>query len=1845
MPDHENQPGPCHFPTEERRLLLDSALSLAIIDTAQDAIIAKSLDGTVTTWNAGAERLFGYTAADMIGSPITRLFPPDRLHEEGELIARLVLGKTVSHFVTRRIRKDGAHIDVSVTLSPVRDAGGTIVAVSKIARDVTETQRQNLALALSAAIVEHSDDAIISKSLDGTVITWNAGATRVFGYSAAEMIGGPITCLFPADRLHEEAQLIAQLKHGKKISHFLTQRRHKSGSLIDVSIMLSPVRDATGKILAISKIARDITEVYRRQLASAVAAAIVEHSDDAIISKTLDGTVISWNSGAQRIFGYSAMEMVGGPILRLFPDDRLTEEHELVARLVLGTSVDHFVTQRIRKDGASIDVSVSLSPVRDSHGQIVAISAMAREVTAPHQPDSLHDARTTRAAKLVVRQASRQSKGAHGTDAGARVNHTLSEKIDELVRNEQRFQTLVRITSQVIWTTNPEGRMEGAQPGWAAFTGQSFGDYQGSGWYASVHPEDAQPTIDEWSRCVADRREFLFEHRLRRHDGAYRTCTINAAPIFNGDGSMREWVGVHNDITESRQQEDEIRAKESKFRLLAESLPQIVWTATPDGAIDYYNQRWFDYTGSTQLETQGWGWGSVLHPDDLQACVRNWNDSLESGKPIDSELRLLRAGDATYRWHLGRGVPLRDANGVIVKWLGASTDIDDYKRAEATNLALQAQLEDRVQQRTAELERVGKIAGVGGWSLTVAGAALSWSDETCRIHDLQPGYLPAFDEALGYYTEASRSAIEAACRDCMANAVPFDLDLQMTTAKGRGIWVRAFGEAQIELGTVVRIFGAFQDITTRKLAERELFDQHELLRVTLESIGDAVITTDACGRVQSLNSVASRLTGRSAHECRGIPVEQVFDILDERTKQRTLELMARALSPGGTAATGVSTILIARDGTEVRIEDSVAPIRDTSGNIVGVVLVFRDVTERTRAARALHSANERFALAAGAAGIGVWEWDLPRNALRWDEQMYGIYGQPPTSGEEPYAQWIASLHAEDRVRAEREINNALRDDANFDTEFRIVRAGEIRYIKACAQIQHDDAGVAIRMIGVNFDISALKKAEAGLEQTSSLLRRVLDSANDLAIVATGPDYTIRVFNKGAERLLGYAGAELIDSATAVAFHDAAEVEARGLELSALLGRPVQGANVFIDPTTLDVPHEWTFIRKDQRRIPVILNVSSMFDDSGALTGYLGIARDITRDRERDRLLQEAKSEAERANALKTEFLANMSHEIRTPLSAVIGLVYLLGQTSLSGQQRSYLKKINFAGHSLLGVINDILDLSKIEAGEMLIEDRELDVKHLVQGVCQMLTPSAQDKGIALSVQCAAGLPTGVRGDATRLGQIATNLLSNAIKFTEKGEVELILSCSKPTDVGISVRLSVRDTGIGMDANGLARLFRPFSQADASTTRRFGGSGLGLSITRRLVEMMGGEIGVTSTVGVGSEFCVDVPLRVADAGHPLIERALAATLPTSLGARSLSGAKILVVDDSEINCEVAQHILHGHGATVAITHSGAEALERLRQDPTAFEIVLMDVQMPDMDGNEVAQRIRTELQLETLPIIALTAGALLSERARSLQAGMNDFLTKPFEPAALIALVGRHLKGRPVASFQAAPPSPITAGAHPDGSDLIFNASSQIDTTVARDVFGEDTALFATLLGRLLRDFSEFALPISLELHDAAALTNLMTRLHKLAGGAGMIGATTVHRLAAAAEAALASGQAPDEVETLLQRLAAALTTLAEEVAPMLAAATVPDSVSTDKFPASIVATPQSIDRLLELLDHQNMEVMEHFSAMSPALRSTFGEVRFAHLREAVNSLHFAVAAALLRESSAADQPLASRLGT
>jgi PAS domain S-box-containing protein len=370
----------------QRRVLESAQFQAAIVENSDDAIVSKDLDGRIQSWNDAATRMYGYTAEEAIGQPIdiVILDDPERRQEELEIRARIARGERIEHYETERRRKDGTQFPVSLSISPVRDASGRIVAAAGFARDVTEQRRSIQSTEFQAAIVENSDDAIVSKDLEGRILSWNDAATRMYGYTAEEAIGQPIDIVIPDDpeRRQEELGIRAQIARGERIEHYETERRRKDCTRFPVSLSISPVRDASGRIVAAAGFARDISE--RRVLESAqYLAAIVETSDDAIVSIDLDGRILSWNDTAERMYGYTAEEAIGRRIDIVIPEDaaKRQEELDILARIARGEQIKHYETTRRRKDGAVFQVSVSISPVRDASGQIVAAAGFARDIS------------------------------------------------------------------------------------------------------------------------------------------------------------------------------------------------------------------------------------------------------------------------------------------------------------------------------------------------------------------------------------------------------------------------------------------------------------------------------------------------------------------------------------------------------------------------------------------------------------------------------------------------------------------------------------------------------------------------------------------------------------------------------------------------------------------------------------------------------------------------------------------------------------------------------------------------------------------------------------------------------------------------------------------------------------------------------------------------------------------------------------------------------------------------------------------------------------------------------------------------------------------------------------------------------------------------------------------------------------------------------------------------------------------------------------------------------------------------------------------------------------------------
>jgi PAS domain S-box-containing protein len=354
--------------------------SLAVVSSSDGATIGSDLEGIVVAWNKSAEALYGYTAEEMIGQPIAAVVPEHGHEESLQALRDIAAGQTTARYDTVHRRKDGSLVHVSVIVAPIGNSKKQTIGYSTLAQDVTKRKRGEECERL-AAVVESSEDAIIGQSLDGTIFAWNCGAEALFGYSASQAVGKPVQMLLPPERINEESDILEQIRNGVRFKHFETVRVRKDGTNVPVSVTISPIRDKSSAITGASQIARDITDRVCAAEVRERLAAVVESSDDAIIGKTLDGTITTWNPGAENLFGYSASEAVGKPIQMLLPPERGNEEAEILARIKRGERLAHFETVRLQKDGKRIDVSVTISPIRDGSGAIVGASKIARDIS------------------------------------------------------------------------------------------------------------------------------------------------------------------------------------------------------------------------------------------------------------------------------------------------------------------------------------------------------------------------------------------------------------------------------------------------------------------------------------------------------------------------------------------------------------------------------------------------------------------------------------------------------------------------------------------------------------------------------------------------------------------------------------------------------------------------------------------------------------------------------------------------------------------------------------------------------------------------------------------------------------------------------------------------------------------------------------------------------------------------------------------------------------------------------------------------------------------------------------------------------------------------------------------------------------------------------------------------------------------------------------------------------------------------------------------------------------------------------------------------------------------------
>jgi PAS domain S-box-containing protein len=832
------------------------------------------------------------------------------------------------------------------------------------------------------------------------------------------------------------------------------------------------------------------------------------------------------------------------------------------------------------------------------------------------------------------------------------------------------YPALTDLVPGVVWTARPDGWIDSANQFWIRYTGLTLEQTYGWGWSYALHPEDLPRVKDIWARALAAGEQVDAEYRIRRADGVYRWFLARGVPVRDPEGHIVKWFGTLTDIEEQKRLEEErglllareqkaraeleaalrardetlqaLAAKEEQYRVLAEVMPQCIWTAGPDGQTDYVNQHWCEFSGVDPVQSLGAGWAAVLHPDDAAGCFAAWSRAVRTGTLFEAEYRLRRS-DGVYRWFLGRGLPVHDREGRVVKWLGTATDIDDYKRAEK------------------EVQRQHGLARL--------------------LHE---------------------------------------------------VTVAAYGAATVE---------------------------------------------------EAMQAVLDRVCAFT-----GWPVGHVYLASDTDPPELIPSSLWHLDRPGDFAR-------------------------------------FQEVTEATR-------------LKPGAG--------LPGRVLARKETA-----------------WIVDVSR----------------DENFP------RARVIA-----------DLGV---------------KGACGVP-----------------ILAVG----------GVVAVLEFFSTE---------------------------------------PAEPDEPFMHAMYQ-------IGTQLGHVFDRIRAVAD-----------------LEQAKRDAEAANRAKSEFLSRMSHELRTPLNAILGFGQLLEMGAPTPRQRQQLEQILKGGRHLLELINEVLDLARIEAGGLHLSLEPVPLHQVCAEVCDLVRPLAERHRIGVEAPCATAGDVYVLADNQRLRQVLLNLLANGVKYNRAGGS---VSLSWEVLPEGRVRLAVRDTGPGIAPEKQQRLFSPFDRLGAEMTT-VEGTGLGLVLSKRLTEAMGGTLDLASTVGRGTTVFVDLPR--ADQVRLVGQGVQAALAPA---AASLGRGTVLYIEDNRANLGLMEQVLtYRPGVRLLSATQGGAGLEMARRQHP--DLILLDVHLPDMQGDEVLRQIQSDPHLRATPVVVVSADATLSQAERLLAAGAREYLTKPIDVARFLALLDRLLRER------------------------------------------------------------------------------------------------------------------------------------------------------------------------------------------------------------------------------------------
>ncbi|MDB9512274.1 PAS domain S-box protein [Kamptonema animale CS-326] len=1527
------------------------------------------------------------------------------------------------------------------------------VANYRLQLELLERERREKILQDQAQLIDLAHDAILTVDLNDVITFWNYGATVLYGFSKTEALGKTLAQLLSTNFPKPLTEIKKELfEYGRWEGELIQQRG--DGTLIFVASRWTVQRDLAGKPKGIMKINADITKSKQAEKAliysSLRLSKILDIAKDAIISVDNLQTITLFNKGAEKIFGYRAAEVLGKSLTLLLPSRfdsvysekftnvpqsgertrRMEERNEVFGRRKDGTvfpaeasisklelngekiytAILHDITERkiaetslrereerfrkVFEEGpigmAIVGLDYRFIKVNPMLCQMVGYSEselLPLTFTDITHPDDLEKdvqlAQQLFQGEIPFYQIEKRYfkknqeilwislTGSIVRDEDAQPIYYLAmiEDITARKRAEKslrQYERIVSTTLDGIALLNRNYIYQIANPAYLSWYNKSSHEIIGHSVIEIAGQqifETLRPSLDRALAGETIQFEKWFEHL----PGGKKFLSVTFTPYFAAEQDISGVLVSLRDLTKLKEAENSLQESESTLRSFFNS------GAMPMGIVELHNgdilhisDNWAaaQFFESTPEAMQNQFASALGSPS---TTIEEWTTYYQQSQQIQAPVRFEHFYETSTKqgWLSMSVCPIEVSPSGYPRFCYVAKDITDRKRTEAALAKSEEQL-----RLTLDFTHIGT------WDWNVPTNEVNWNDNHFRLLGVErqqasdpyqlwrkaihPEDLDRIEQAL------SNALFQHTDYEAEYRVVYPDGTVRWLVGKGRGIYNEA--------GEPLRMLGVIFDVSDRKLAEQRL----ELQAVITRSMGEGICLVRADnGLFVYTNPKFEQMFGYDAGEMNGQHVSIVNYGNEQIDPEEVNQAIRTAVLQNGEFSYQVHNVK--KDGTPFWCSATCSVFKHPEyGNVM--VAVHQDITDRKQAEAALRDSEEKFRQFAENIQDVFWMTDNQTQQLLYVSPAYEIIWQ--RSCETLYSNplnWLATIHPDDRPQVEAAYIEQQKTGI-YDREYRIVRPdNSIRWIRDRGFPIRDEAGNIIRMTGIAEDISDRKQTEAELRELNLALENAVEG------IARLDDRGCYIsVNRAYAEKCGYQVNEMLGMQWSPTVHP----EDRPKMLAAYQEMLTKGK----------VETEAKGLRKDGSTFYKELVMICAYDRQNKFVGHYCFMKDITERKQAEAELAAAKEAAVRANRAKSEFLANMSHEIRTPMNAILGFSELLQGSISDPQPRAYLNSITASGRTLLALINDILDLSKIEAGKLQLQYEPVDVRSLVREIQEILDQKALKKSLSLLVEIDENVPTAILFDPIRLRQILFNTVGNALKFTEAGFVKISVRAQLDLSPGsnrVQIEITIADSGIGICLEQQQSIFEAFKQSEGQSTRKYGGTGLGLAITKRLTEMLGGTVRLESELGKGSAFTFIFPNLIITA----IETRSVVPSKLDEDLNQFGTATVLVVDDVQYNLDLIAGYFAGSKHRLLFAQDGQEAIEVAQTN--CPDAILMDLWMPNMDGLQAIQLLKQNKRTQNIPILIVTAVLRLEDEitVRPLSQG---FLRKPVSRSQLVS---------------------------------------------------------------------------------------------------------------------------------------------------------------------------------------------------------------------------------------------------